>query len=65
VGELLTSAPGAAAESRALVRAVQVRAPADVREHTAQLIARLRAGDEGREGIAAFLEKRRPSWVVE
>ena len=29
----------------------------------AALIARLRVSDEGQEGLTAFLEKRRPSWV--
>ncbi len=33
-------------------------------EFTAQLIARLRAADEGQEGMSAFLEKRKPNWVT-
>ena len=32
------------------------------REETARLIAELRASEEGREGLTAFLEKRRPNW---
>jgi methylglutaconyl-CoA hydratase len=38
--------------------------PADdgVLEETARVIADLRAGQEGREGVAAFLEKRSPAW---
>lgn len=35
----------------------------DVMKDTAQLIAKTRAGAEAREGIAAFLEKRKPSWL--
>ncbi|HZZ12446.1 MAG TPA: enoyl-CoA hydratase/isomerase family protein [Paraburkholderia sp.] len=31
-------------------------------EDTAARIARTRAGEEGREGVASFLEKRTPSW---
>jgi methylglutaconyl-CoA hydratase len=31
-------------------------------EDTAARIARTRAGTEGREGVASFLEKRTPSW---
>jgi len=27
------------------------------------MIAELRASDEGQEGLAAFLEKRKPNWV--
>lgn len=33
-----------------------------LRAQTAQRIAAQRAGDEGKEGIAAFLEKRAPTW---
>jgi methylglutaconyl-CoA hydratase len=29
---------------------------------TAQRIAEIRVSPEGREGIASFLEKRKPSW---
>ena len=36
---------------------------ADVRELTAQTIARVRGTDEAREGFAAFLGKRPPAWV--
>jgi methylglutaconyl-CoA hydratase len=32
-------------------------------DDTARRIAALRASPEGREGIAAFLEKRRPGWL--
>ena len=34
-----------------------------VMEETAGLIAKTRASDEGKEGISAFLEKRKPNWV--
>ncbi len=32
-------------------------------ESTAKMIAEIRASDEGQEGMAAFLEKRKPKWV--
>lgn len=32
-------------------------------DYTANLIAELRASKEGQEGMAAFLEKRKPNWV--
>jgi methylglutaconyl-CoA hydratase len=35
----------------------------EVDEYTSQLIATLRASPEGREGVAAFLEKRKPGWT--
>jgi methylglutaconyl-CoA hydratase len=34
-------------------------------DDTAQRIARVRASEEGREGIASFLEKRKPAWLAD
>ncbi len=31
-------------------------------QDTSRRIAEIRASDEGKEGIAAFLEKRKPNW---
>jgi len=31
-------------------------------EETSQLLAKLRVSDEGREGLSAFLERRKPKW---
>jgi methylglutaconyl-CoA hydratase len=62
VVELLLAAPGAQADIKALIRAAAYQPPAALRGLTTELIARRRAGDEGREGMSAFLERRRPSW---
>jgi methylglutaconyl-CoA hydratase len=35
---------------------------AAVKRYTAEMIADLRVGPEGQEGMAAFLEKRKPKW---
>lgn len=35
----------------------------DNMEYIANIIAKLRTSEEGREGISAFLEKRKPNWV--
>jgi methylglutaconyl-CoA hydratase len=35
----------------------------DLKHDTARRIAEIRASEEGREGIASFLEKRKPKWV--
>ena len=32
-------------------------------DYTARMIAEIRASEEGQEGMAAFLEKRKPNWV--
>jgi methylglutaconyl-CoA hydratase len=61
--EMLRAAPGAAAAARTLIETVAGRAPEAVRDSTAETIARLRAGEEGREGITAFLERRPPRWA--
>lgn len=64
VGPLLEGGPRAHAECKALIRAISRRPiEEEVIEDTARRITRVRASDEGREGVGAFLEKRRPSWI--
>jgi methylglutaconyl-CoA hydratase len=60
VGELLTAGPRAARAAKRLV----LDAPLDGPE-TARRIAERRTSDEGQEGLRAFLERRRPSWLPE
>jgi len=64
VGELARGGPAAIAACKALIAGVAQR-PLDgaVREETARAIAAIRASDEGREGIGAFLQKRTPAWI--
>jgi len=62
VHQLLQCAPGAQATIKELLHAVAFRPKESMRDYTAETIARCRAGDEGREGMSAFLEKRRPRW---
>lgn len=57
------NAPGALADAKRLVDDVIGRPiDADLAVDTAARIAARRESAEGREGLAAFLEKRRPSW---
>jgi methylglutaconyl-CoA hydratase len=35
----------------------------EAKRYTAEMIAGLRVSPEGQEGMAAFLEKRRPKWA--
>ena len=63
VREILTNAPEAVGAAKALIREVGGRPPADAAAATASLIARLRVSPEGQEGLKAFLEKRKPSWI--
>lgn len=63
-GALLQAGPAAQAAAKRLVADVAGRPVDDALvEETARRIAEIRASAEGREGIAAFLEKRRPGWV--
>jgi methylglutaconyl-CoA hydratase len=64
LGTLLTAGPHAQAECKALLRTIANR-PVDARmiADTAQRIARVRSSPEGREGVAAFLAKRKAAWV--
>jgi methylglutaconyl-CoA hydratase len=60
---LLQGGPQAQAASKELVRDIAGRPVDDaLAEETARRIATTRAGDEAREGLAAFLEKRRSAW---
>lgn len=62
VQALLLGAPQAQAACKQLARAVGELTREDAFEHTASLIARLRAAPEGQEGMNAFLEGRKPAW---
>jgi methylglutaconyl-CoA hydratase len=62
--EMRTGGPNAVAESKRLVDHVVGR-PIDhsLMEATARWIARVRVSEEGKEGIAAYLARRKPSWA--
>ena len=63
-GRLLEGGPRAQAESKRLIRDLHGRAVDDaLMADTAARIAETRASDEGREGVASFLEKRKAAWV--
>lgn len=63
VAELLAAGPQAQREIKELFAQLEVGPITDeVRELTAQTIARVRGTDEAREGFAAFLDKRPARW---
>lgn len=64
VAALCANGPMALRACKRLVQDVagQPITPA-LREDTARRIADIRASDEGREGVQAFLHKRRPAWL--
>jgi len=64
VDTLLAAGPAAQAAAKDLVLAVAGQPiEAGLIADTASRIAKIRATDEGREGLAAFLEKRQPVWT--
>jgi methylglutaconyl-CoA hydratase len=64
VDAMLACGPVAQREAKELVRAVAGRpVTSELVQDTAERIARLRASPEGRDGVQAFLDKRRASWV--
>ena len=61
---LLKAAPHASADAKRLVREASAATDRDRLDHdNAALIAALRVSAEGQEGLGAFLDKRKPSWV--
>jgi methylglutaconyl-CoA hydratase len=62
---IVANGPQALAAAKRMIRRV-AHAPVDdaLAAETAARIAEIRAGAEGREGIASFLEKRKPGWVA-
>jgi methylglutaconyl-CoA hydratase len=64
VDAMLACSPSAQREAKDLIRAVASRpVTSELIQDTAERIAKIRSSPEGREGVAAFLEKRRASWV--
>ncbi len=64
IDALLAGGPLSQAASTELIRAVANRpVTPELIEHTAVAISSIRATDEAKEGLTAFLEKRAPAWV--
>ena len=65
IDSLLKNGPNAQAECKALLRTIAGQPIDDATiEETTQRTAIVRTTPEGREGLAAFLEKRKPNWIV-
>jgi methylglutaconyl-CoA hydratase len=63
VATLVANGPQALRACKQLVQDVAGRPiTAELRQDTARRIADIRASDEGREGVQAFLQKREPTW---
>lgn len=65
VKALVNNSPDAVRQAKALVREVAGNTVDDaLLADTAERIAHIRASDQGREGVASFLEKRKPNWLT-
>jgi methylglutaconyl-CoA hydratase len=64
VGRCLRAGPIAAAAAKQMPD-IALRPLDEAAEETVRIIAGLRVGDEGQEGMQAFFDKRRPAWVPE
>ena len=65
VDSLLKAGPNAQAHCKAMLRAIAGQPINEsTEEETTQRIARVRSSAEGQEGLAAFLEKRKPNWCI-
>jgi methylglutaconyl-CoA hydratase len=65
IGELAPCAPGSLAATRLLLAGLAGKTLHEALEFAAELNARTRATADCREGVAAFLEKRKPKWLAE
>lgn len=65
VKALVNNSPHAVRHAKALVRDVVGKTVDDaLLADTAERIAHIRASEQGREGVASFLEKRKPNWLT-
>jgi isohexenylglutaconyl-CoA hydratase len=64
--QILKCAPGAvAATKRLMLRAAGPSSLAELLDDAAERFAAAVRSPEGREGTSAFVEKRKPSWLVQ
>jgi methylglutaconyl-CoA hydratase len=63
-GEIASAGPNAVAAAKALIPRVSAATYEESRDITAEAIARQRTAPEGQEGLRAFLERRKASWIA-
>jgi methylglutaconyl-CoA hydratase len=65
IGQITSGGPESLASTKRLLGELADADPQEVTGITASRIAELRTGEEGQEGLTAFLEKRKPRWTGE
>ncbi len=63
LAEILQCAPGAVADTKALIAKARWQSPASLVQEAAQVFSRAALGPEGIEGTTAFLQKRKAAWA--
>ena len=61
--DILQSAPGAVAATKALLAKARFHAPHTLVQEAAEVFSRAVLSDEGIEGTMAFVQKRKPRWA--
>ncbi len=64
IEQILTAAPGAVAATKSLIAEVSSREGNSAIDYAERALARARVSEEGRAGMKAFLEGRKPPWVM-
>ena len=64
LADILACAPGALAATKALMATARWTPPAQLVPQAATVFSRAVTGPEGQEGVAAFIQKRKPQWAV-
>ena len=64
LADILACAPGALAATKALMAQARLRDPQELIQPAAAIFSRAAQGPEGLEGIAAFMQKRKPQWAT-
>ena len=64
LADILACAPGALAATKGLMAQARLREPQDLVQSAAAIFSRAAQGPEGMEGIAAFMQKRKPQWAM-
>lgn len=65
IGQIVTSGPFALSACKRLIEGVSSMSLESAKRFTAEVLAELRRGEEAQEGMAAFLQKRKPNWLDE
>ena len=64
INTMLQNSPAAMTAAKSLIHNIYNRKISNnVIAHTEQAIAEIRVSPEGQEGLTAFLEKRKPTWL--